>query len=139
MSILEQILGRPNKGPVPVPTPEWPELDGQLFVRRLSPAERVAFDAATAREKATSGAAFITFVAFYCLVTADGKPACDEGGQWQALMDDPGSGGTIDRIFEIADEVNTLSSAARERLKKKSAIAPACGSNSPSAERPESR
>ena len=30
MSVLAKILGRQNKAPVPVPTPEWPELDGQI-------------------------------------------------------------------------------------------------------------
>ena len=31
MSVLSKILGRTNNGPVPVPTPEWPELDGQIL------------------------------------------------------------------------------------------------------------
>ena len=58
MSILQKILGRSNKAPVPVPTPEWPELDGQLAIRRLSPAERVEFYEAAETAKATKNPAF---------------------------------------------------------------------------------
>ena len=62
MSILDQILGRTNKAPVPVATPEWPELDGRLAVRRLSPQERVEFYSAAGKQEANSGAAFVAFV-----------------------------------------------------------------------------
>jgi hypothetical protein len=123
MTPLETILGRANKAPVPVATPEWPELDGTLSVRKLSSSERVAFDAESSRQEANSGAAFVTFAAAYCLVLADGSRAFADG-DWKTLVDDPGSGSVIDRAFETADDVNVLSTAARERLKKKFVTAP---------------
>jgi hypothetical protein len=123
MTILDQILNRTNKGPVAVPTPEWPEVDGTLSVRRLSPMDRVAFDMQAAEQQIPSGAAFVTFVAAWCtIVTADGSRAFADG-EWKTLVDDPGSGGAIERLFETADELNVLTAAARERLKKNSARA----------------
>jgi len=123
MTILDQILNRTNKAPVPVPTPEWPELDGTLSVRRLSPTDRIALDLKAAEQQATSGAAFVTFVATYCCtLAADGSRAFADG-DWKLLADDPGSGGAVERLFEAADELNVLTTAARERLKKNSARA----------------
>ncbi len=118
MSLLDKILNRSNNGPVPVPTPEWPALDGTLFVRRLSPTERVEFDAESGKQQATSGAAFLTFTALYCLIAGDGSRAFGNN-DWPKLVDDPGSGSAIDRAFDLADDLNTLSSGARDRLKKK--------------------
>ena len=127
MGILDRILGRNNKGPVPVATPEWPDVE--LFVRRLSPQERVEFDTESVAQKANNGVAFVTFAVAFCAVTADGERAF-ANGDWQALAGDPGSGSVIDRLFDVADELNALSSAARERLKKKYATAPPSASNS---------
>ena len=138
MSILQKILGRQNNGPVPVDTPEWPELDGQLAIRRLSPMERVAFDSESSEQKANEGVSFVTFTALFCTVTADGKPAF-ASDEWKSLVDDPGSGSVIDRLFTKADEINFLSKAAKERLKKKSETAPASASTSTSPETSESR
>lgn len=138
MSILQKILGRQNNGPVPVDTPEWPELDGQLAIRRLSPMERVEFDSESSEQKANEGVNFVTFTALFCAVTADGKRAFATE-EWKALIDDPGSGSAIDRLFTKADEVNFLSKAAKERLKKKSETAPASVSTSTSPETSESR
>ena len=54
-------------------------------------------------------------------------------------MTDPGSGSAIERLAEVADEVNVLSDGAREAIKKKSESAPDSGSNSTSPEQTESR
>ena len=129
MGILDKILGRQNKGPVPVATPEWPDVE--LFIRRLSPQERVEFDVESVNQKANSGVAFVTFAAVFCAVIADGSRAFADG-DWKALASDPGSGSVIDRLFSAADDLNALSSAARERLKKKSEPAPASEANSAS-------
>ncbi len=129
MSIIDTILGRGNKAPVPVATPEWPDVE--LFVRRLSPQERVEFDTESVAQKANNGVAFVTFAVAFCTVARDSDGAFHRAfanGDWQALAGDPGSGSAIDRLFDAADELNALSSAARERLKKKSAAAASSGS-----------
>ena len=94
MSILQKILGRSNKAPVPVPTPEWPELDGQLSIRKLSPSERVEFYDAANTRKATKNAAFRVFLAVHCAVLPDGSRAFDDG-EWTQLVDDAGSGSAL--------------------------------------------
>ena len=132
MSILETILGRKNKGPVPVATPEWPELDGQLSIRKLTPAERTAFYTVASEEKPKPGVEFLTLAAVYCTLH-DGKRAF-ENHEWSALVTDPGSGSAIERLAEVADEVNVLSDGARDALKKKSEPAPVCDSNCASPE-----
>ena len=68
MSILDQILNRTNKAPVPVPTPEWPELDGRLFARRLTPAQRVAFYSVLRAQNPAPGIEFTALMAAYCTV-----------------------------------------------------------------------
>ena len=131
MSILDQILGRTNKAPVPVATPEWPDLDGRLAVRRLSPQERVEFYSAAGKQEANSGAAFVAFVAAYCTVTEEGQRAFADP-DWKALVGDPGSGAPVERLADAADELNVLSSTARENLKKKSEATPVSGCTSTS-------
>ena len=139
MSVLQKILGRENNGPVHVATPEWGELDGQLAIRRLSPAERIEFDAESSKQKATEGVAFVTFAAIFCTITvADGRRAFDDN-EWQSLADDTGSGSVVDRLFDTADEVNSLSKAARDRLKKKSETPAVCDCTLQSPTTPESR
>lgn len=117
MSIIDQIIGRTNKVPVFVATPEWPELDGKLSVRRLSPKDRMEFYTALGKQEATSGAAFLAFIAVYCTLQVDGSRAfADE--DWKALLEDAGSGSAVERLSDAADELNILSSSARESLKK---------------------
>ena len=121
MSIIDQILGRTNKAPVSVPTPEWNGCDGKLAVRRLSPTERVEFYVAAGNQKATAGAAFQAFTAAYCTVQEDGSRAFADD-DWKALASDPGSGSAVERLSEAADELNILSDRTRDQLKKNSAI-----------------
>ena len=144
MNVLSKILNR-NKAPVPVATPEWSELDGHLAIRRLLPAERTAFYGLLADEKPAAGIEFLAMTVAYCTVhretLAEGavpRRAFDDG-DWKALVADPGSGSAIERLAEVADEVNVLSDGAREEIKKKYATTDASGSTSASPEASESR
>jgi len=128
--ILDQILGRSNKGPTPVPTPEWPELNGQLAVRRLTPAERIAFYSLVAEQKPAPGLEFLWLAAVYCTVINGARAFSNE--DWRALAADVGSGAAIERLAEAADEANCLSDVARESIKKKYATTPASDSTSAS-------
>jgi hypothetical protein len=137
MSVLQKILGRQNKAPIPVPTPEWPELDGQILIRKLTPQQRAEFYSVANKQEATGGAAFVVFVATWCAVTADGQPAFDET-DWKELLSDPGSGSALERLSDQADEINLLSMSAREALKKKYETTPPSASTSDSAAKTES-
>ena len=137
MSILDTILNRANKAPIAVPTPEWPELDGQLAIRRLTPQERIAFYALAAQDKPAAGVEFLALVAVYCTLRA-GQRAFDDG-DWKQLAVDAGSGSVIDRLAETADEANVLSDNAREAIKKKYETTAASASTSASPETKEPR
>ena len=105
MSILNQILSRTTARLIPVPTPEWPDVDGQLAVRRLTPVERTAFYSLAAAENPEAGCQFQALMACYC------------------------TGPAIERLADAADEANVLSDGARESIKKKYAATADCGSN----------
>jgi len=149
MSILDTILSRKTKGPIPVATPEWDELDGTLAIRKLAPAERAAFYELVNAQKPEAGIEFLSLVAAYCTVRAgsaeqgagskeqgagskeqgagskeQGARAFDDG-DWRALSTDLGSGSAIERLAAIADEANVLSDGTRERLKKNTRQSPA--------------
>lgn len=148
MSILQSILDRSNKGPVPVATPEWGDLDGTLAVRRLAPAERTAFYDLAHAQKPQPGNEFLALMAAYCTVQKKGRKGegeegseCERAfadGDWKALATDPGSGSAIERLAEAADEANVLSDGMRELLKKKSATTDASANTSASPETSES-
>lgn len=115
MNFSEMIGGKTDRKPKLVSTPEWPDVDGKLFVRRLTMLERVEFYSAANKQQATAGAAFQSFVVAYC--------ACDEAGtrgftddEWKTLQNEPGS--VVERISDAADEWNLLSFSARETVKK---------------------
>ena len=67
MSLRDQIAAAPDLAPVPVPTPEWPAVNGQLHVRPWTAAERDAFENVRSR-LAEAG------------VSADGKRLLDRTG-----------------------------------------------------------
>lgn len=147
MSVLEQILGRRNKGPVPVATPEWPELDGKLSVRKLTPSERVAFYDVANKEQPAAGLEFLALMAVHCTVIAQGgmEAGSDAGSHvrafadndWKALVADPGSGSAIERLANEADQANVLSDRVRDEIKKKSEPTAVCEPTSASPEATE--
>ena len=113
MSVLNKILGRSNTAPVPVPTPEWPELDGQISVRMLTPRQRAEFFTVTTAQKATENPAFRVFMGMHFAVLPDGTRAFDDNESAQ-LIDDPGSGSVLARLADTADELNVLTDWAKE-------------------------
>lgn len=131
MSVLAKILGRENKAPVPVPTPEWPALDGQIRVRKLSPKERAEFFSVAAAQKATKNPAFRVFLGMHCAVLPDDTRAFEDG-DWAQLIDDAGSGSALDRLADEADALNVLSEWAKEEIKKKYETTPSSASSSAS-------
>jgi hypothetical protein len=135
MDFLKLIQGTADCKPLLVPTPEWPQADGKIFVRRLTAAERVQFHTEAAKQKATRGADFQAFIVAYCACNADGKRGFEDH-EWQALLEEPGT--AIERLSDAADELNVLSAAAQEEIKKKYAKTTSCESNLSSAEKTES-
>ena len=116
MEFLSRINGSVDWQPRPVPTPEWPPVDGQVHVRRLSAIDRVAFDMACASLGATESPNFQAFLVAFCAVDEKGT-RCFQDSEWKALLAEPGS--VIERISEAADELNILSIFQRGKLKKK--------------------
>ena len=109
----------------PVATPEWPDLDGQLFVRVLSAEERVKFaDLATDNEGNPTPRYTAALVAI---------AACDDSGRpgfsesdivWLAGR----NGNAVKRVYDAAARLNCMDNKAREDVEKNSAAAPTSGS-----------
>jgi hypothetical protein len=130
-TFLEQIINRALRGPVPVPTPEWPALDGKLFIRPLKPVERLAFYDLARAQKPAAGAEYLTLMAVYCACDGAGNRVFDDG-DWKEISADTGSGPAIERLAEAADELHSLTDFAREQIKKKYVATPASDSSSAS-------
>lgn len=125
MSLADLIRGKTDWTPQPVATPEWPEADGKLAVRRLRPQERSDFFAVCRKYEAFQFPAFGAMVVAFCAVdvsepTAPGaslkRAFSDDDFKW--LAEEPGS--VLDRIVAVADDLNILSDGAQERLRKNS-------------------
>ena len=126
MNFLDMIGGKLPKT-VPVPTPEWPDADGKVFVRRLSAVDRVAFSAVASAQGANQGVGFLAFLVAFCASDADGNRGFADN-DWKTLQEQPGT--VIERISEAADELNVLSNAARDAQKKTYATIPDSGNTS---------
>ena len=109
----------------PVATPEWPELDGKLFVRVLSAEERVRFaDQATDNEGRPTPRYTAALVAM---------AACDDDGRAGFTENDIAwlagrNGNAVKRIYDAAARLNEMDKSSREDLEKNSDAAPTSGS-----------
>jgi hypothetical protein len=120
MSILSDILKGYDDRKIsdPIPTPEWPELDGKLCVKKLDPVERHEFwDAIDKRPELGSGPAFEAFLVESATVHADGSLVF-EPGSWEWLQHkDPDA---IRRLMIECDRLNLVTGKASEELTKNS-------------------
>lgn len=66
------IFGYDFPAPVPVPTPEWPELDGKVFVRTITALERDAYEDGYSRGGSMANARARLVVMAAC--DKDGEP-----------------------------------------------------------------
>ncbi len=71
----EAIFGYTFPAPVPVPTPEWPDLDGQVYVRTISAAERDAYEDGIGGDMSNARAKLVVLAA----CDAKGQPIFQDG------------------------------------------------------------
>ena len=117
MTIAEILKGTDDKKLTAVPTPEWPELDGQLFARKVSAAQKIGFWDASRKNKASSGAAFVAMMVTMGATDKDGIRAFgDDDFLWLQEKD----GEAIGRLAEAIDSLNVLSSYQQGNLEKNS-------------------
>ena len=117
MTLSELIAESVPPAPQPVESPEWPGTDGQLFVAKLAPADRIKFPEALRAQQVPDGDAFLAFVVAYCTVHADGtRVFSDDAWQWLRTKDYD----VLERLFIAADRRNNLSSGAKRDLAKNS-------------------
>lgn len=114
MSKLSDILkGIDDRSLQAIPTPEWTELDGQLFAKRFSAAERAEFFEKWSKVPKTT----LNIVAIACFGTVDseGNPAFDaEDLDLLATK----AAAPLERLTAKIDALNILTRAAEEGLEK---------------------
>lgn len=121
IDLRHAILGTEDLPRVPVATPEWPAVDGHLYVRMLSAAERVAFGLSLGDDPPKLENHWARF-AVLCL--------CDEQGQRVFADADAEalgkkSAAVLLRIKEAAETLNLTGREAAEDVRKNSEATPA--------------
>ncbi len=115
MSLQDDILASADiPAPVAVATPEWPAVDGQIFVVRLTSAE-VADMWAWFNDKAAEKDALAPYAVVACARAADGTPVFDRDHVKDLSAK---AGSAISRIFRAADELNLFTEASRKDIQK---------------------
>ena len=116
MSIEDTILETKDiPEPVAVPTPEWPAVDGQIFVIRLTTME-LADMWSWYGEEANDNEPLAPYAVVACARQADGMTQVFTRARVHDLAQKAGS--AISRIFRAADELNFLTAASRETIRK---------------------
>lgn len=96
----EEIFAVEFPKPIPVPTPEWPALDGKLFVRALSAAERDAYEASLSDGRLENWRAKLVV---FAACDAEGRRIFEDGdvervGRCPATL--------VARLFEAANRLS---------------------------------
>ena len=115
MTIAEILQGLDDRRLAAVPTPEWPELDGQLFARKFCGRQRAEYYAAMRKFQASEGPQFVALVVACGTVDAQGAAAFAAEDYAWIVEKDPDA---LGRLFAAIDERNLLSSAAQGELIK---------------------
>ena len=116
--IRELLLSQPDLKSLPVATPEWPELDGQIYVRSLTAAERSHFEMSMdfdphGNPRKTDN--IQTRLAVLAMVTAEGDRIFEEDDV-NALARKSAS--ALQKVFTAAAELNGLSDESTKALAK---------------------
>lgn len=122
MSLSEQIKQSKDLPREPVPTPEWPDVDGKLFVKKLNGLERVQYDASLEpiQEHPEGQRRFESVVKFVIAATVDeqGEPVfADDDFDWLLEEKDPDA---LVRIFNAGAALNKMREQDREEIAKNS-------------------
>jgi hypothetical protein len=130
MPLRDDILAAQDRPIEPVATPEWPAVDGKLFLRTLSALEREHF-AQSYRSNGDGklGGARANVMARFCVLVlcdAQGQPVFTEA---DAVELGQKAGHVLDRIFNAARKLNKIGVEASEELLKNSASGPSAVSS----------
>jgi hypothetical protein len=117
MSLQDLILQADDlPRPTPVPTPEWPAVDGQVCVAR-SDTEGLAGFWAWFTEKARDGDPLGPWAVAWFACDGEGKPLFDRTEETARALAGK-AGCVVSRIFHAVDELNYLTEASREHFRK---------------------
>ena len=122
MSVLSDLLkATDDRRLEPVPTPEWPELDGKLFAPKLNGPDRAALTMLLGEKSAgkepLSGPPFAAAVVANATVDTEGHRVFVDGdAEWLVVKDRDALG----RLFAAIDALNFLSASSQEGLAKNS-------------------
>jgi len=116
--LRDQLLAQPDLKTVAVATPEWPELDGQIYVRSLTAAERSHFEMSMdfdphGNPRKTDN--IQTRLAVLAMVTVEGDRIFEEGDV-DALAKKSAS--ALQKVFNAAAELNGLSDESTKAIAK---------------------
>lgn len=116
--LRDQLLAQPDLKTVAVATPEWPELDGQIYVRSLTAAERSHFEMSMdfdphGNPRKTDN--IQTRLAVLAMVTVHGDRIFEEGDV-DALAKKSAS--ALQKVFNAAAELNGLSDESTKAIAK---------------------
>jgi len=129
MNLREEIKKSRNAAdvpPVPFPVPEWPNVDGQLFLRTMTPLEADLLWSGLDEDNPEIRAPFATRV----LCDANGQRVlADDDALWLSHKELP----VIERAYAMGRQVNGLTDENRRGLVKNSAGTADAGSPSSSA------
>lgn len=117
-SLRNLLLAANDANIVPAqPTPEWPEVDGQIFLRSISAAERLRY-AHTLRDRDPNEEADVTVwtrLLVLCLCDAEGRPLfTDEEADLLAEK----SAAVLHRLFLEACAHNVIGGTSQRALAK---------------------
>ena len=112
MSLKDIIFGEPSRKPEAVPTPEWPQADGKIFVRTLTATERVQFALSVEEGDKTN---YFARLAVLTACDADGTRIWDENDA-AALgqKDSP----PVERIALVAQRLAGIGRDVTEGMRK---------------------
>lgn len=116
--LRDHLLAQPDLKTVAVATPEWPELDGQIYVRSLTAAERSHFEMSMdfdphGNPRKTDN--IQTRLAVLAMVTVEGDRIFEEGDV-DALAKKSAS--ALQKVFNAAAELNGLSDESTKAIAK---------------------
>jgi hypothetical protein len=129
LSLANLIASEDDLAPEPVATPEWRNVDGRLYVRRLTTPEWLTLlDALDGPAKAADEKALLVQTAIACTCDSAGKRVFRP--DHATMLATQKSATALKRIFEQADRLNFLSAKTAAELSKNSAGGSAPASSS---------
>ena len=120
MGLREDILAIQDHKIEPFPTPEWPSLNGKIFIQTIQARDKGAIEKRTCDPKTGEVSRLDIFTATYAA-----KCICDAEGT-QIFTDDDidalsrKNAGVIERVFRAAKKLNGLSEEAIADAEKNS-------------------